>query len=87
LRLGLDGACHYFVLLYFALDEHGESDSQYDLRCDELLCGVHDVLQKSVLFACLRGKRRGFDHSVGIGFNQGYFISFRGCLFLGFSSE
>jgi hypothetical protein len=79
--------CGLFVLLYFALDEDCESDPQHVFRCDELFCGVHDVLQKSVLFACLRGKRRGFDYSVGIGFDQGYFISFRGCLFLGFSSE
>ena len=54
LRFGFDGACYRFVLLYFALDKHGESDPQHDLRCDELFCGKHDVLQKSVLFSCLR---------------------------------
>ena len=62
-----DGYRHLCLLLYSALDENGESDPEHDFRGDELSGGEHDVLQKSVLFACLRGKRHDPDRAVGSG--------------------
>ena len=82
-----DGVRDLCVLLYFALDENGESDSEHGFDCDELFCGKHDALQKSVFFACLRGKRRDLDCSLGFGFFTGCFLSVRGRVLCGFSDE
>ena len=82
-----DGFRDVSVLLYFALDEDGESHPQHVFRRNELFCGVHDVLQKSVLFACLCGKRRRSDRSLDPGVAQGYLVSFRGRMLRGVSLE